>query len=192
MFNTCQNQNNVLVQKRRESEWTLFQTGYYDALYTWDPSSNDILEVCDRIHKYMQEHQFSYCVNGGEDDECATYGKRCGLEETFKNAVESGSTVTCCATYVSWVLQEAGIIDWCHHGGTGCPLKLESDEGWIRIPISELEPGDVIWFDCGHCEIYAGDGTSYNAGTTESMRAGGPVDHTNWIAADATAGFRRP
>ena len=71
-------------------------------------------------------------------------------------------------------------------------MKLESEEGWIRVPISELEPDDVIWFDYGHCEIYAGDGMAYNAGSTSSMRAGGPVNHTSFIRSSATAGFRRP
>ena len=164
------------LERRRKSEWILFQTGYYDVLDKWYKEGSTILEVADAIHKYMEEYQYTYCVyNCNKGEECPKYGKQHGLNTTFEKS-KTGHHNTCCATYVSWVLQEAGYItEEEHTNGAGQIRNLLVSKGWIQITsVSELEPGDVLYYQ-GHVEIYAGDGKVYNAGSGYSIRGASPA-----------------
>ena len=57
-----------------------------------------------------------------------------------------------------------------------------SEYGWHEIfSYSELEPGDVVFMTSnstpngiGHVQLYAGDGTWYNAGNTNSIQRESP------------------
>ncbi len=167
------------LENRRKSEWTLFQTGYYDKLKEWHIEMGDsIVETAKIIHEYMEQKKYSYCVYGGNDyEECGkdtANGSKHGLSITFEKS-KTEYRHSCCATYVSWVLQECGYLDDSEHtdGANDLQSKLIS-KGWTRISsVSELQPGDVLCYN-HHVEIYAGDNKVYNAGSGKTIRKASP------------------
>lgn len=139
------------------------------------PSGGIIIQIADTIHKYMEENSYTYCVHYNNSlEECGKYGKSCGLSTTFEASKQNKKT--CCATYVSWVLQEAGHITEIEYKNGANDLKnLLISKGWTQIySVSELQPGDVLYYN-GHIEIYAGDGTVYNAGSGNAIRGSSPA-----------------
>lgn len=164
------------LERRRESEWTLFQTGYYDFLDKWHTEGGEIVEVAAQIHQYMEDNNYTYCVyDCNEYEECHKFGKSHGLNTTFEKS-KTGYHNTCCATYVSWVLQEVDYISKSEHTDSATELKnLLLSKGWTRIDnSSDFQPGDILYYSYGHVEIYAGDGKVYNAGSGEAIRGAGP------------------
>lgn len=105
------------------------------------------------VHDYMSDpaHLYYYCLLGGSqhENEHRKEGLSCGLNKSFEESQKKGSygyRLTCCATYVSWVLQEAGLIDVHNNGCPGLSDTLRK-AGWIRIDNpSELEPGDIVFY----------------------------------------------
>lgn len=177
--------------RRRKSEWTLFQTGYMDTLEKWASQSGTIIDCAEEIHAYMEEYEYTYCVyfcNGAE--ECSS-SSQCGLNSTFEKS-KTGYHHTCCATFVSWVLQEAGYFTEADHTNGADAMKNKLiQKGWQQIgSIDEAEPGDVLYYSSGHVEIYAGDGTVYNAGSGSAIRRASPYKKTNVSEADMI--FRAP
>ena len=160
--------------RRRESEWTLFQTGYFDTLDEWC-TNKSIIECAKTIHEYMEQNDYTYCVyfcNGGEECENASL---CGLNTTFEES-KTGHKKTCCATYVSWVLQEAEYFTTSDHtNGAHAMRNKLIEKRWQEIDsIEEAEPGDILYYSRGHVEIYAGDLTVYNAGSGGVIRGASP------------------
>ncbi len=135
-------------------------------------SGGSIIEMADMIHKYMEQNNYTYCVKVNMyGDECAQYGKSHGLNATFE-ASKTGFHNTCCATYVSWVLQEAGYIDPSDHSDGAISLAgiLMNKYGWKKVSVAEAQAGDVLYYTDGHIEIYAGNNTKYNAGSGKAIR----------------------
>ena len=164
------------LKRRRKSEWTLFQTGYFDVLDKWytPGMGGSIIECAKAIHEYMEQNGYTYCVYGGNSyEECGTYGKSHGLSRNFEDSKTNKNT--CCATYVSWVLQEAGYLSTEEHqDGANNLTSLLKSKGWTVITnSSQFEPGDVLTYD-HHVEIYAGDGKIYNAGSGRAIRGASP------------------
>lgn len=179
------NKGNVLegLIKRRKAEWILFKTGYNVATGGFIAEGGAIIECAQKIHQYMEKNSYSYCVyncNGGE--ECTELGRgSCYLASTFEASKVSIQTrKTCCATYVSWVLQEAGYLQLteCYNSATSLVSILEGQKGFTRVSKSELEAGDIVVCS-GHVEIYAGDGQVYNAGSGNAIRNAAPSSRTN-------------
>lgn len=160
--------------KRRKSEWKLFLTGYMDNINKW-ASDNSIIECADRIHKYMEQNSYTYCVSFCNDLEECSSPSQCGRNVTFEES-KTGHHKTCCATYVSWVLQEAGYITRKQHTDSAGTMKNTLEKmGWQEISsIEQAEPGDILYYSYGHIEIYAGDGTVYNAGSGNAIRDPSP------------------
>lgn len=167
------------LENRRKSEWTLFQTGYYDKLKEWHIEMGDsIVETAKIIHEYMEKNKYSYCVYGGNSyEECGkttANGSKHGLSTTFEKS-KTEYKHSCCATYVSWVLQECGYLEDSEHtdGANDLQSKLIA-KGWKRISsVSELQPGDILCYN-HHVEIYAGDNKIYNAGSGKTIREASP------------------
>ena len=101
-------------------------------------------------------------------------GEQHGLNTTFE-ASKNGFHHTCCATYVSWVLQEAGYLTEAEHTDSASALaSLLMNKGFTIITNqSEFQPGDILVYS-GHIEIYAGNGTVYNAGSGSAIRNASP------------------
>lgn len=82
--------------------------------------NGSILECAERIHSYMEQMSYSYCVSMIENQaasDCDNTHTVHGLNSTFEESVNNYHN-TCCATYVSWVLQAAGYINECQHGAS--------------------------------------------------------------------------
>ncbi len=150
-------------------------------------SGGSIIEVADMIHKYMEQNNYTYCVldNSNQYEECGKYNKAHGLNRTFEES-KTGYHNTCCATYVSWVLQMVGYIDDSDHSDGAETLAqtiLMGKYGWKRVSVAEAQPGDILYYTYGHIEIYAGNNTKYNAGSGDAIRRISPYETT--ISSDA-------
>ena len=164
------------LEERRKSEWTLFQTGYYDVLGKKYQEGGAIIDAADMIHKYMEQNHYTYCVYFGNSSEECTSKSQCGLNTSFE-ASKTGKHHTCCATYVSWVLIEAGYLDVseCEHSANGLRDYLKNSKGWTLVAsTNDLQPGDILCYN-HHVEIFAGEGTRYNAGSGGSIRGASPT-----------------
>lgn len=164
------------LKNRREFEWTLFQTGYYTTLKKWHSeggTGGSIIEVAERIHSYMEQNKYTYCVFGTNSyEECKGGGH--GLNNTFE-ASKKGYHHSCCATYVSWVLQDAGYLSASEHSNSASGLQsIMKNKGFKVITNkSDLKPGDVLCYS-SHVEIYAGNNKIYNAGSGNAIRNSAP------------------
>lgn len=110
------------------------------------------LEACQYVGKQMTKYKFSY-----------GNGSRSTLEASIKNGRRSN-----CASYVSWCLQEFGVLKkgqtfFTRHGRI--VKRFKSWRGKVEIiPINKragsanLKPGDIVgWKDFTHTNIYAGE-----------------------------------
>ena len=182
---TKDNKGNLLagLVKRRRAEWLLFKTGFNVATGGFVSKGGKIVECAQMIHQYMEENNYIYCVYKSNDgEECLKLNKGdCYLSSTFEGSKSSEKTrKTCCATFVSWVLQEAGYLEKneCKHGANNLAAFLENSKGFTRVLKSELVAGDIIVCD-GHVEIYAGDNQVYNAGSGSAIRGAAPSSQTS-------------
>ena len=144
-----------------------------------------LLKSAEIIANYMRDHNYRYYTHHPNP----MYHDG----EHFNNVYNVGSyDVSCCATYVSWCLQEAGFISDDMHteevcwsfGSNGEPLsgiwKIMIDspdwknvEDIIGRPVKgeeDLLPGDIQIYKNGgsHTNIYAGNGEYWDAGQDEA------------------------
>ena len=155
-------------------------------------SGGIIIEMADMIKKYMAQNSYTYCVlNNVDGDECAQYGKSHGLNNTFE-ASKTGDHNTCCATYVSWVLQEAGYMKagHCVHGAPALASVLINTYGWKKVSVAEAQAGDVLYYPNVHIDIYAGNNTKYNAGKGAYIRD--PNPQANFVIPSSVIVLRAP
>lgn len=178
------------VNDRKYANWLLFtQEKYIDrAGNEIKALGGDILNIAKIIHDYMSdpEHLYYYCLLGDSKDEYVhrNNGLSCGLAQTFEESQKPGSygyRLTCCATYVSWVLQEAGYIEE-HYDSTNLENAFldKYQNEWIPVDsYDDLEPGDIVFMDTNgvnnrersHVQIYVGDDCWYNTGSNSSIHA---------------------
>lgn len=154
------------------------------------PTGATIVQVADEIHKYMEQNNYSYCVYGCNDLEEWIGG--CGLSTTFE--ASQANKHSCCATYVSWVLQITGhISDSEHKDGATSLSNLLEEKGFTRVSNNELEAGDIMVYyynshEPEHIAIYAGDRKVYNAGSGSAIRGASPANE----GISCTYGLRAP
>lgn len=144
--------------------WILFSKGkYLDAsgkeivVKSSSTTSNSrIISKAKEIHDYMVKNKYRYSLTE--------------LANTFQSS-KSGKKV-CCATYVSWVLQESGYLSVREHTNGATPLysKLKN-KGWKEVSsLSSAKPGDIFFYSTNsgktyyHTDIYAGNKKLWNAG----------------------------
>lgn len=166
---------------RNEANWKLFSTGKYtDAsgneivVLSSFGSGGSIVECAIKIHKYMETEKYVYSLNTNE------------LATTFEESKKYKRT--CCATYVTWVLKEAGVFAQ-NEGGhnTGAVGRTLEAKGWVRIvDVNKLEPGDILFYApteegayARHVDIYAGNGQICNAGSTDAIQRANPYNMYN-------------
>ncbi|MBQ2835440.1 MAG: hypothetical protein IJE68_01200 [Clostridia bacterium] len=175
------------VGDRKYANWLLFTQETYI-----DRSGNeitllggDIISTAKIIHDYISDpaHLYYYCLIGSElsINEHKDAGiNKCGLNNSFEESQISGNygyRLTCCATFVSWVLEECGYIETHYNGCSGLLSELQA-QGWTRIDsYDDLEAGDIVFMDTEgvnngsieHVQIYVGDGCWYNTGGNWSI-----------------------
>lgn len=176
-------------KQREKLIWEMFSEGIYrysDGTEIIVSSGGTILECAKNIHSYMEEKQYEYCIKNRSGCEHNVNG--CGLNSTFE-ASKSGYHNTCCATYVSWVLIDAGYIKESEmsHSATRLANILEA-KGFKRVSSNNLQAGDIMFYDYGHIEIYAGDNKVYNAGSKSAIQKASPSP----VYATPTYGLRPP
>ena len=120
-----------------------------------------ILARAAEIGAYMVKHKWHY--------QDKTYRAKSTFDATRK-LEHPGAT---CAHYVSWVLQDVGLLAAekriSHDGGKvtgtgnllGCQIIPAGGKPWDKLP--DLRPGDVCVWD-SNLAIYAGNGKWYDAG----------------------------
>ncbi len=166
--------NDGVLTGRRKEEWDLFQCGYFSLIDEWyvEPSASgggDIIKTAEKIHKYMEDHDYVY--NG-------VYAS------TFEGSKKYKACV--CASFVSWVLIDCGYINTCYHDCGNLDNLLAANSKFERInkvkKVSQLKAGDILIYEdywSGgygrvHTEIYAGNNTIYNAGSTNALQRENP------------------
>lgn len=163
-----------IYANREEFNWILFNEGIYTlANGEVISGASDIVEIADKCHKHMEERLYTYSLGT--------------LPSTANDAWNV--PYTCCATYVDWVLAEAGYKDKTEQLIHSAPylFKHYAEKGFTLIKsYNELQAGDLVFFHyasddgtysfngvpytIGHVQIYAGDDKWYNAGSTDSIR----------------------
>lgn len=167
------------LERRRKSEWTLFQTGYYDVLNKWYKAGGNLLETADQVHR--DEMSWTYSTGGD------LYWNNINM------SLNNPNRVTCCATYVSCVIYAAGYATEEQMNSFNynyCPTLYSyfAGQGWEVInSYDALEPGDIVFMnyhDGGqiydHVQLYAGNDTWYNAGDTTSIQRNSPFSQGSW------------
>lgn len=134
---------------------------------------NEISLKAKEIHDYMGEKDYGYCTY---DNRCNHDGG-CGLNVTFEKSKENFHN-TCCATYVSWVLQETGYLTKQEHidnylNGANNLIRFLERKGWKEIDKKDIMPGDILCYS-GHIAIYGGRGKQYDAGNKQLLQIEAP------------------
>lgn len=167
------------LERRRESEWKLFQTGYYDRIDKWHSNSGgNVLPAADEVHQ--DEIDWTYYTNGLYWND-------------IEMSINNPNKETCCATYVSCVLYKAGYftedeMNSFNYNECGSLHNFLTSAGWSEISsYDELEAGDIVFMnyndggkDYDHVQIYAGDDTWYNAGETSAIQRQSPYNQGDW------------
>ena len=114
------------------------------------------------IAEYMRDNGYYY----PKDPNTGKLNPNLGHYDIRYN--DGNSKHCCCATYVSWVLQEAGMIK----GHTNATWIIDDwlfkDPNWDQTKVDNLKgfkKGDVLIFGTSHTDIYAGDGKFWDAGS---------------------------
>lgn len=141
-------------------------------------SIEEFLQSTREMCEYINEEGYDYCVLVGDagngDQNCnhsPVHKNTCSLPTTFAASQESVSKHNfCCATLVSWALQNVGVMpDSAHQDGADNLAK------WItenldpeKIEVGQpLQPGDILCYS-GHIDIVGeevdGGFVKYNGG----------------------------
>lgn len=147
-------------------------------------SGGSIIECAERIHTYMEDNGYFYSCDGSL------------LKSTFE---ESKSTrAVCCASYVCWVVIEAGYLDpgQMSHGAFSAADAIEA-AGFVQVSESEMQAGDILSYGQrenlnGHIEIYAGNDQIYNAGGNDSIQCDNPYTRSSGHRTDYYKILRAP
>lgn len=143
----------------------------------------DILSVADRIHRAEQSW---------------TYSAEEGLYwYNIELSLNNDNKVTCCTTYVSCVIYAAGYateeqMNSFNYNYVHSFYTYFKEKGWEEITsYDQLEPGDIVFTgNIDHVQIYAGNKTWYNAGSTKYIQSDAPHDIEDWTRNNFTTALR--
>ena len=149
---------------------------------------NSIIESAKKIKQYIADNGYEYCL----DEECKRNqhlfdGHKCGLTLNYEDSKIQGKYGyhnTCCATFVSWVLIDAGIVPQNAGSHTADLTAIRKSNKFYEqvsnFNASDIKAGDILIYTDGqfkhaHVEIAARDGAVnnrafvYNAGGYQSI-----------------------
>lgn len=141
-----------------------------------EPVIDNVISIkAKEIHDYIRINNYGYCTY----DERCEHKEKCGLNVTFE-ASKKGYHNTCCATYVSWVLQETGYLKKQEHidnylNGANNLKNYLIKKGWKKINNEDIMPGDIMCYD-GHIAIYGGRRRQYDAGNKFLLEVEAPCE----------------
>lgn len=144
-----------------------------------------ILEGAEIVHSMYEKNKWFYYTSLGQ------------LRwNDIKYSTNNPSRATCCATFVGSALYAGGVfteseLNQHNYNSASGISHLCQAHGWIKITsYSQLAAGDIVVMSgpeggsaVGHVQIYAGNGTWYNAGSTSSIQRDSPY------SGDASARF---
>ena len=165
------------------------------------PSQVSVEELLTKAREMMEEMQaktYAYCILGGEKN--PGFSHTCELKTTYEESKSQAQSTVCCATYVSWVLQEVGLISSAQHSNSAQGIvNLLKDVDGIEVITewSDLQPGDLLFFsdtDSQAAQNFAADAhveilgenkegttfTYYNAGHYISADRPGIQEKSDW------------
>jgi len=139
-------------------------------------SASGVLEGAKKVHTTYEQEQWAYYDGYGD------------LKWNDINySTNNPSKKTCCATFVGSALYVGGVfteseINKYNYNDTDGISDLCQNNGWTKITsYSDLAAGDIVIMTSnssggapGHVQIYAGNGTWYNAGSTDAIRRENP------------------
>lgn len=141
-------------------------------------SIEEFLQTTREMCEYINEEGYDYCVLVGDagngDQNCnhsPVHGNPCSLPTTFAASQESVSKHNfCCATLVSWALQNVGVMPDSAHldGANALATWITENLDPEKIEVGQpLEPGDILCYD-GHIDLVGeeadGGFVKYNGG----------------------------
>ena len=144
-----------------------------------------VLDGAERVHSMYEQNKWFYYTSLGQ------------LRwNDIKYSTNNPSRATCCATfvgsalYVGGVFSESELNKYNYNSAYGIS-KLCQEHGWMKVSsYSQLAAGDVVVMSgpeggssVGHVQIYAGNVTWYNAGSTNAIQRANPY------SGDASARF---
>lgn len=136
-------------------------------------SGGNLTKIADEIHKYMEDNKYMYSL--------------VSLNNTFEES-KNGYKHACCATYISWVLTDAG-YDGFKGKNSVTSIQNTFKEKKYKIqriyPGEQLEPGDIVFVNSSrnsinteynsvnnaHVQMYGENGIWYNAGSTNAIQS---------------------
>ncbi len=157
-------------------------------------SASSILEAAKKLHD--EESTWCYYTD-----------KTCGGSLYWNNiekSVNNPNKVTCCATLVGATLYVAGIfseeeMNSYNYNYVPTTDSFLASKGWTKITsYDELEAGDIVIMTSyggeayGHTQIYAGNGTWYNAGSTKAIQRESPYTDTSYSRSHFMHAYRKP
>jgi len=139
-------------------------------------SAKGILEGAERVHTVYEQNGWAY------------YSDLSELRWNDINySTNNPSRKTCCATFVGSALYAGGVfteseLNQYNYNSVEGISDLCQAHGWQKISsYSQLAAGDVVIMSppgggssLGHVQIYAGNGTWYNAGSTNAIQRDNP------------------
>lgn len=139
-------------------------------------SAKGILEGAEKVHTVYEQQGWSYYSSLNEL-----------IWNDIKASTNNPSKKVCCATFVGSALYAGGVfpenvINQYNYNLPDDISRLCQEHGWTKITsYSQLAPGDVVIMSgpgggssIGHTQIYAGNGTWYNAGSNQAIQMNNP------------------
>ena len=137
-----------------------------------DPSQvsvEEFLEKAGEVHARMEGNFWEYCAAGTHSGSSARHtadGSCPGNYATYEDSNNAGKTADC-SSYVSWVLQEVGIIKAKY--ATSEMYTALAEYILTKEEAGELQAGDIVLSD-GHVQINGENNMQYNAGSTDAIQ----------------------
>jgi len=157
-----ENEDNNEISSRSSTSSTSNQT-----------QGNPLVMAAKDIKDYMADNNYYY----GPVSDDSGYSEGFGVYtassfEESQSWVGSQSVVTCdCSAYMSWALQECGVLEKGDKKDTYGLISWAQSKGWYISGSETLKPGDIIMVYGGaHTQMYGENGEWYNAGTTDAIR----------------------
>ncbi len=143
--------------------------------------AGDLISGAESIHTKYEKEKWTYSIQG------LYYNN---IEATIKHPKK----ITCCATFVGESLYVSGLLSkdemnaYGYNSAPGTYNYLLTLEGRFEkvSKYEDLQAGDIIFTTSGsksgigHTQIYAGDQTWYNAGSTSAIQRDSPYVDKTW------------
>lgn len=132
-------------------------------------SVQEFMEAAADIHSKMEGDFWEYCSAGNHSGSSARHtgdGSCPGNYSTFEAANSGGKTADC-SSYVSWVLQEVGVIS-SKYNAAGMYTAL-AEYILTKEEAGELKEGDIVLTE-SHVQINGANNLQYNAGSTDAIQ----------------------